>query len=147
MHRPPVITVFAVLFLLAGAYLWTIAGVRLVAPGSVSLMAGRHFMYGLELAGPYMTLLVGGGYLLVGSGLLRLHNWARWTAMMVMALGVGFLVPRISSAELGLAILWYGLQIALRVAAAWYLAQSAAVVDAFTTKAKQSATDQSGFHG
>lgn len=112
MHRPAAVTVLAVLFLLAGAYLWTIAGIRLVSPGSVSLMAGGHFMYGLELAGPYMTLLVGGGYLLVAWGLFRLHNWARWAAMAVMVLGVGFLVPRISSAELGFPVLWYGLQTA-----------------------------------
>lgn len=135
----------AVLFLVTGAYLWTIAGVRLVAPGSVSLMAGEDFMYGLELAGPYMTLLVGGGYLFVGWGLLRVHNWARWTTMMVLALGVGFLVPRISSAELGWPVLWYGLQIALRVAAAWYLAQSTAAIDAFTARAKPAA-DQPRFH-
>ncbi len=88
-------------------------------------------MYGLELAGPYMALLFATGYALVGWGLLRLHNWARWLAMLVMVLGVASLVPRISMAELGVPLLWYGLQIALYVAAGWYLAQAPAVVDAF----------------
>jgi len=44
------------------------------------------------------------------------------------------LVPAISAAELGWRMLWYGLQIALRAAAAWYLAQAPAVVDAFARK-------------
>jgi len=137
-RRPAVITVLAALFFLAATYLWTIAAVKLVAPGAISLMAGRHLMYGLELAGPYMTLLVGSAYALVGWGLLRLWNWARWIAMMALALGVGFLVPKISAAELGWPVLWYGLQIALRVAAAWYLAQSPVVLDAFVRKARAS---------
>jgi hypothetical protein len=91
-------------------------------------------MYTLELAGPYMALLIGAGYALVGWGLFRLHNWARWVAMMVMTLGIAALVPKISMAEIGVPILWYGLQIALRAAAAWYLAQAPAVIDAFAKK-------------
>jgi len=137
MHRPAVVTVFAVLFFLAAAYLWTIAAVMLTAPGAISLLAGRSLMYGLELAGPYMALLVGGGYALVGWGLLRLHKWARWTAMIMMAIGIGLLIPRISAAQIGWPLLWYGLQIAVRAVAAWYLAQSPLVIDAFTTKAKE----------
>ena len=92
-------------------------------------------MYGLELAGPYMTLLVGTGWALIGWGLFRLHNWARWAAMLVMALGIAALVPKISTAELGAPVLWYGLQIAFRAAAAWYLAQAPAVLDSFSNKA------------
>jgi hypothetical protein len=134
MERPAGITGIAVLFFLAALYLWVVGVVKLVAPDAISLMAGRHFMYGLELAGPYMTLLVGGGYALVGWGLFRLHNWARWAAMAVMVLGVASLVPRISMAELGGPVLWYGLQIALRVAAGWYLAQAPAVIDSFSKK-------------
>jgi hypothetical protein len=91
-------------------------------------------MYGLELAGPYMTLLVGGGYAVVGWGLFRLHNWARWAAMAVMVLGVAALVPRISMAEIGAPLLLYGLQIALRVAVGWYLAQAPAVIESFSKK-------------
>ncbi len=37
-------------------------------------------------------------------------------------------------AQLGAPIFWYGLQIALRVAVGWYLAQAPAVVDAFAGK-------------
>ena len=136
IRRPAGVTVLAVLFSLVAIYLWTIAAVKLMAPGAISLMIARHFTYGLELAGPYMILLVGGGYALVGWGLIRLQNWARWSAMAVLALGVGLLVPIISAAELGWPLVWYGLQIALRAAAAWYLAQSPVVLDAFANKAK-----------
>ena len=91
-------------------------------------------MYGLELAGPYMALLIGTLYLAIAWGLLRLHNWARWAAMLVIVIAVAALVPRISTAELGIPVFWYGLQIALRVAVAWYLAQAPAVIDAFAGK-------------
>ena len=134
MQRPAGVTAISILFSLAAMYLWTIAAVMLIAPGAISLMSGSQFMYGLELAGPYMALLVGSGWALVGWGLFRLHNWARWTAMVVMTLGIAWLVPKISAAELGIPLFWYGLQIALRAAAAWYLAQAPAVIDAFAPK-------------
>src|SRR5579864_2302903 len=134
MQRPVGVAIFAGLFAMAAIYLWTIAVVRLLAPGAISLMAGSQFMYGLELAGPYMALLVGTGYALVAWGLFRLHNWARWAAMLVLTIGIASLVPAISAAELGWRMLWFGLQIALRAAAAWYLAQAPAVVDAFARK-------------
>ena len=131
MERPGGITGIAVLFFAAAIYLWAIGAVKLLAPDAISLMSGRHFMYGLELAGPYMTLLVGTGYALVGWGLWRLYNWARWAAMAVMVLGVAALVPEISMAELDVPVLLYGLQIALRVAMGWYLAQAPVVIDSF----------------
>jgi hypothetical protein len=134
MQRPLGVTVIALLFVLAATYLWTIGAVTLIAPGAISLISGAPLMYGLELAGPYMALLVGCGWALVGWGLFRLHNWARWAAMLVLTLGIAWLVPKISAAEIGLPLLWYGLQIALRAAAAWYLAKAPAVMDAFAAK-------------
>jgi hypothetical protein len=134
MQRPTGVTVLSVLFVAAAIYLWTIAVVKLIAPEAVSLMSAADLMYGLALAGPYMAMLVGAAYALVGWGLFRMHNWARWIAMLVMVIGVASLVPRISMAELGVPIFWCGLQIALRVAVGWYLAQAPAVVDAFAAK-------------
>jgi hypothetical protein len=134
MQRPAGVTVISVLFFLAAIYLWTIGAVKLLAPEAISLMSGAPLMYGLELAGPYMAILVGTGYALVGWGLFRMHNWARWAAMLVMVVAVAALVPKISMAELGVPVLWYGLQIALRAAVAWYLAQAPAVIDAFAGK-------------
>ena len=134
MQRPAGVTAIAALFGLAAIYLWTIGMVKLLAPNAISLMSGASLMYGLELAGPYMALLAGTGWALVGWGLFRLHNWARWAAMLVMTIGIAWLVPKISMAEIGVPILWSGLQIALRAAAAWYLAQAPAVIDSFARK-------------
>jgi hypothetical protein len=134
MPRPAGVTAISVLFFAAATYLWTIAVVMLLAPGAISLRSGAPLMYGLELAGPYMALLVGCGWVLVAWGLFRLHNWARWAAMLVMTLGIAWLVPKISAAEIGWPLLWYGLQIAVRAASAWYLAQAPIVVDAFAAK-------------
>lgn len=134
MQRPVGVTVVAILFLLAAVYLWTIAVVMLIAPGAISLMSGAQFMYGLELAGPYMALLVGWGWALIGWGLFRLHNWARWAAMLVMTIGIAWLVPKISTAELGWPLLWAGLQTMVRAALAWYLAQAPVVIEGFSKK-------------
>lgn len=134
MQRPKGLIAVAVLFVVAATYLWTVAAILIVAPGTISLMAGKYFTYGLEIAGPYMILLVGCCYAVIAWGLFCLHNWARWLAMLVIALSIVPLIPKISLAELGLPILWYGLQIALRVAAGWYLAQAPSVLDAFTQK-------------
>ena len=68
MQRPAGVTVIFALFFLAAIYLWTIGVVKLLAPEAVSLMSGAQLMYGLELAGPYMALLVGTGYALIGGG-------------------------------------------------------------------------------
>jgi len=136
-QRPAGVTAIAVLFSLAAIYLFAIGIVKLIAPEAVSLMSAGQLMYGLELAGPYMAMLIGSGWALVSWGLFRLHNWARWTAMLVMTIGIAWLVPKISMAELGVPLLWYGLQIALHAAAAWYMAQAPAVVDAFAANRQQ----------
>jgi hypothetical protein len=134
MRRLIGVVVISAAFFLAAAYLWAISALMLIAPGSVSLMAGAPLMFGLELAGPYMALLMGFGWSLISWGLFRLHNWARRAAMIVMAVGIGLLVPKISAAQLGWPLLWYGLQIAVRAAVAWYLAQSREVLDSFARK-------------
>jgi hypothetical protein len=134
MQRPAVVTAISVFFFLAAIYLWTIGVVKLFSPNAISLMSASQLMYGLELAGPYMALLVGSGWALVGWGLFRLHNWARLATVVAMILGIAWLVPKVSAAELGVPLLWEGLQIALRAAAAWYLAQSPAVIESFKSK-------------
>ena len=131
MQRPRGVIVISALAAIAALYLWTLSVILLISPGAISLMAGKYFLYGLELAGPYMMLLGGSAYALVAWGLFRLHNWARWMAMLVMVISVASLIPKISMAELGVPVLWYGLQIAFRVAVGWYLAQAPAVIDSF----------------
>jgi hypothetical protein len=91
-------------------------------------------MFGLIRGGPYMALIVGAGWMIVGLGLLQLQNWARWIAMGVTVLYITALVPAISMVPLGLLVFWYGLLIALVSAVGWYLAQSPAVIDSFRRK-------------
>ncbi|HEX4784776.1 MAG TPA: hypothetical protein VH350_10560 [Candidatus Sulfotelmatobacter sp.] len=134
MQRPAVVTAISTLFFLAAIFLWTVGVVKLLAPNAVALMSASPFTFGLELAGPYMVLLVGTGWAVIGWGLFRVRNWARWAAMALMVVSVASLVPKISQAELGMPLLWYGLQIAVRAAAAWYLAQAPAVIDSFNLK-------------
>lgn len=130
------VTLIAGLFLLAAAYLWTIGAVMLVAPGAISLMRAEPLMYGLELAGPYMALLVGAGWALVGWGLLRLHNWARWAATLLSVWGIAALVPKVSAVAVDFrwSLLSSGLQVALRAAVVWYLLQAPSAVESFTRK-------------
>ena len=56
-------------------------------------MAGKYITYGLEIAGPYMILLVGSSYAVIAWGLFRLHNWARWLAVAWMAFHVAISYP------------------------------------------------------
>jgi len=131
MQRPAGITIIAGLFFVAAAYLGTVSAVQLILHGPISTSRGAQLMYGLEMAGPRTALLVGAEWVLIGWGLWLRHPWARWAAAVVMVIGIVMLVPKIGSAEIGLPLLWAGLQIAARAAAAWYLAQAPAVVDAF----------------
>ena len=63
-------------------------------------MLGAPLLYGLELAGPYMFLLIGTFGVLIGWGLLRLNNWARWTAIAAALIGVEMLAGRLRRGRL-----------------------------------------------
>ena len=137
MERPASVTVIAGLFFAVAGCLIAVGVADLSSPGALSLTRTAGITYGRELDGPGAAISVGAGWALVAWGLFRLHNWARWAAMLVMVLGVAALVPTISMADIGGPILWYGLQIALRVAVGWYLAQAPAVVEAFAAKGQE----------
>jgi multidrug transporter EmrE-like cation transporter len=112
--------------LLAAAYLLVVGLIMLLRPGAVSMAAGAPLLGGLELAGPYMFLLVAAVAGVIGTGLLRLHNWARWIAIVLAATGVVFLLPTVSSAVVDFRIgnlAWGGLGMIVRVILVWYLSQ------------------------
>jgi len=136
MERPASVTVIAALFFLVAAYLATIGIIELVAPGSLSMTLGAGITYGRELDGPQAALSVGAGWALVGWGLYRLRNWARWCAILLMVIGIAGSVPAVSAAarDLGWRFFFYGFQIMVRVVIAWYLAASPEVVEAFARK-------------
>jgi len=136
MQRPTGVTAIAILFFLVGTYLCGIGATMLVSPGTLSMRIGAPLLHGLELAGPFMFLLVGAVAALIGWGLLRLNNWARRAALLVAMLGVAMLVPSVSAAasDFGWPLAWGGLGIMVRAAIAWYLAQLPAFSDSFGKK-------------
>jgi hypothetical protein len=127
MERPRGVTICATLFFLAAGYVALLGLIMLFAPGTVSMAAGAPLLHGLELAGPYMFLLIGALGTVIGWGLLRLNNWARRAALIVALVGIVMLIPSVSSAAVSLhspALVWGGLGIAVRAGVTWYLFQT-----------------------
>ncbi|MGA7930000.1 MAG: hypothetical protein WCA20_28905 [Candidatus Sulfotelmatobacter sp.] len=136
MQRPASVMVIAVLFFLVAGYLAAIGIIEFVVPGSLSMALGAGITYGRELSGPQTALSVGAGWALVGWGLYRLRNWARWCAILIMVIGIAGSVPAVSAAARDLTWrFWlYGTQIMVRVVIAWYMAASPELVEAFVRK-------------
>jgi hypothetical protein len=122
---PTGVRAIAIVFFLAAGYLGLIGVVMLASPGSVSMVLGAPLLSGLELAGPYMFLLMGGVGALVAWGLLRLNNWARRGAIVLAFIGVVMLVPAVSAAaaDFRASLLWGALGIMVRSMIVWYLYQ------------------------
>lgn len=136
MQRPNGVKFIATMFLLAAAYLLVVGIIMLLRPGAMSLVAGDFLLGGLELAGPYMFLLVGAVSAAIGAGLLRLNNWARRIAIIIAGLGVILLIPSVSSSVVGSQmgrLAWGALGVILRVMIVFYLCQEP-VAEAFRNK-------------
>jgi hypothetical protein len=118
--------VIAFVFFFAAVYLGLIAAVMLASPGAVSMALGAPLLNGLEVAGPYMFMLMAGVGALIGCGLWRLNNWARRAAIVVGFVGLVMLVPSVSAAavDFRVSLLWAGLGIIVRVMMVWYLYQT-----------------------
>jgi len=126
-----------VLFLSA-AYLGSLGLIMLARPGLVSMTAGAPLLHGLELAGPYMFLLVAAAGALVGFNLWRMHNWARRVSIILGFVGIVMLIPSVSGSVLTMhvsSLVWGGLGIILRVVIVWYLYQ-APVAEQFSKNAR-----------
>jgi hypothetical protein len=136
MERPTSVTVIAALFFLVAAYLIVIGVVDFLAPGALAMTRTAGITYGRELDGPQTAISVGVGWALVGWGLYRLQNWARWCALVLMVLGVAGSVPAVSAAarDINWRFFWYGAQIMVRIVIAWFLAASPEVIEAFVRK-------------
>ncbi len=123
-QRPVGVTAVAIVFLLVAAYLLVVGLTMLARPGLVSMAAGAELLGGLELAGPYMFLLVAVVAAVIAIRLWRLQNWARWLAILGAMIGVALLLPSVSSAILDSRfgkLFWGGLGTIMRVVIAWYL--------------------------
>jgi hypothetical protein len=136
MERPASVTVIAVLFFVVAGYLAAVGIIDLVAPGTLSMTLGTGVTYGRELTGPQTAISVGAGWALVGWGIYRLRNWARWCAIVIMVVGIAGSVPAVSAAarDLTWRFWFYGVQIMARVVIAWLLVASPEVVEAFVRK-------------
>ena len=123
---PAGIRAIAALFALCGAYLALVGLLMLVRPGLLGMSVGAPLLFGLELAGPYMFLLmaaVGGA---IAWGLMKRSNIARHAAILIAIAGVVMLVPSVSAAAIMVqakALAFGGLGIIVRVMVAWYLSQ------------------------
>ena len=124
VERPAGVAAVAAAFLLAAAYLLAVGLTMLASPGLVSMAAGAELLGGLELAGPYMFLLMAALGAVIALGLWRLHRWARWLAILVAMIGVVMLLPTVSSAMLDFRIgilASGGLGVIVRTMIGWYL--------------------------
>jgi len=123
---PNGVRALAALFALCAIHLGIAGALMLFRPGTVSMSAGAPLLFGLELAGPYMFLLVavvGGG---VAWGLVELNNIARHAAILIAIAGIAMLVPSVSAATVTAqpkALAFGGLGIIVRVIVAWYLSR------------------------
>jgi len=123
---PAGVRAIAALFALCGIYLAILGALMLARPGTVPMSAAAPLLFGLELAGPYMFLLmalVGGA---VAWGLVKLNNITRHVAMLIAITGIVMLVPSVSAATVMVntrALIYGGLGIIVRVIVAWYLAR------------------------
>ncbi|MGA8154155.1 MAG: hypothetical protein WB952_24625 [Terriglobales bacterium] len=127
---PAGVRAIAVVVFLVAAYLLVLGGIMLASPGAVSMALGAPLLGGLELAGPYMFLLVGGVGAGLGWGLLRLNPWARRGVILLALLGVVELVPTVSIAVVELRagpLIWGGIGVMVRVLIVWYLYQEPVV--------------------
>ena len=120
------VVAIAILSFVAAAYLAILGLLMLLYSGSISMRLGAPLLEGLELAGPYMFLLMAVIGVLLGFGLLCQNRWARRAAIFTALLGLVMLVPDVSSAvveyRMGkLAIA--GLGVIVRVMIVWYLYQ------------------------
>ena len=130
---PNGVRAIAALFALCAIYLGIAGALMLLSPGAISMAAGAPLLFGLELAGPYMFLLVaviGAG---IAWGLVELNNIVRHAAILIAIAGIVMLVPSVSVATVMVqprALAFGGLGIILRVMVAWYLSRGE-VADAF----------------
>jgi lipoprotein signal peptidase len=115
----------------------------LIGPGAISMSAGAPLLFGLELSGPYMFILMAVVGVGVAWGLVELNNIVRHAATLIAVTGIVMLIPSVSAATAMVqpkALLFGGLGIIVRVMVAWYLSQQE-VADIFRRPDAQASKD------
>ena len=126
MQRPAGVGVIAVVLFLASAYLACLAVVWFINPNALPLSLAAPLLHGLELAGPYMFLICAAVGVGVGTGLLRMNNYARRATMLIAVAGIVMLIPKMSAAavDISVTLLIAAIQVVVRVVIVWYLWQN-----------------------
>jgi hypothetical protein len=123
---PSGVRAIAALFFLCAIYLAIVGLLMLARPGLISMAAGAPLLFGLELAGPYMFLLIAVAAGGIAWGLMRLNNVMRHAAILAACAGIVMLVPPVSEAVVAVrlkGLIVGGFGIIVRVMVAWYLSQ------------------------
>jgi hypothetical protein len=124
---PAGVRAIAGLFALCGIYLAICALLMLARPELISMTVGAPLLFGLELAGPYMFLLIALAAGAIAWGLLRFNNIMRHAAILAACAGIVMLVPPVSGAVVAVqpkGLVLGGLGVIIRVMVAWYLSQA-----------------------
>jgi hypothetical protein len=139
MARPLGVTVIGCFFLLAGIYLCSIAAATLFEPRAVQALKHVPFVVALRQVSPYVSLLIGTIWAFVAWGLFRLRDWARFTAALMLAIGVAWALPTVllGKTQSGWQMFAICVEIAMRAAAVIYL-MAPTVMEAFRTKSRRS---------
>jgi hypothetical protein len=124
---PSGVRAIAAVFSLCALYLAIVGLLMLARPGLISMAAGAPLLFGLELAGPYMFLLIAVAAGGIAWGLMRLNNIMRHAAILAACAGIVMLVPSVSGAVVAVqlkGLAFGGLGIIIRVVVAWYLSRA-----------------------
>ena len=124
---PSGVRAISALFSLCAIYLAIVGLLMLARPGLISMAAGAPLLFGLELAGSYMFLLIAVAAGGIAWGLIRLNNIMRHAAILAACAGIVMLVPSVSGAVVAVQLkplVLGGLGIIIRVMVAWYLSQA-----------------------
>jgi hypothetical protein len=135
MRRLAGVNAIAVICFLYAGYLG--AGAVLSTIGLPSpMMPSAEYLPGLKRAVPYLAILVGLGWTLIGRGLLQTRSWARWAVILMAVWGIASgLAPTLYYSPLWGPFLLVGLQIIVRAVIVCYLLR-ASVARQFSQPAK-----------
>ena len=137
MRRPAGVTTIAILFLFNAMCLCSVSIIMLTAPEALASLRGLRWLGGAEIGSPYVALLVGTIWGLIGWGLIRMRGWARLAAMLLIAPGMAFgIVALITASRFPWSLLPVGLEILAGLVVVWYFF-TAPIIEQFskTTKA------------
>ena len=96
---PGGVRAIAALFASCAVYLCLSGLLMIVRPGLLGMSVGAPLLFGLELAGPYMFLLMAAVAGAIACGLMRRNNITRHAAILIAIAGVVMLVPAVSAAR------------------------------------------------